>query len=81
MAQYVGKVAWFNNPKGYGFIACEGSGDVFCHYSAIQSDGYKTLKEGEAVEYDVEIGTNGRPQAANVKRLQSAPARPTVESV
>ena len=55
-----GTVKWFNNSKGFGFIAPEDGGkDVFVHYSAIQSDGYKTLAEGQAVSYDTEQGPKG----------------------
>ena len=68
MAHHQGTVAWFNNSKGYGFLQSEGIKDVFCHFSAIHGDGYKALKEGETVEFDVEDGQKG-PQAANVKRL------------
>ena len=60
-----GKVKWFNNSKGYGFIENEGGGDVFVHYSAIQGDGFKTLNEGESVEFEVSQGDKG-PQAINV---------------
>ena len=60
-----GKVKWFNNSKGYGFIENEGGGDVFVHYSAIQGDGIKTLNEGESVEFEVSQGDKG-PQAVNV---------------
>ena len=66
MAMFEGKVAWFNNAKGYGFLTHPAAKDVFCHYTAIQKDGYKSLKEGEAVEFDVVQGDHG-PQAANVK--------------
>lgn len=62
-----GKVKWFNNQKGYGFIAADDGADVFVHYSAIQIDGYKTLAEGQDVEFDVTEGPKGK-QAANVKR-------------
>lgn len=68
MAQFQGKVQWFNNAKGYGFLGAEGTNDVFCHFSAIQDEGYKSLNEGEPVEFDIEQGQKG-PQAANVKRL------------
>jgi len=61
-----GKVKWFNAEKGYGFI--EDGGDVFVHFSAIQSEGFKTLEEGQAVEFDVVQGNRGE-QAANVVRL------------
>jgi len=60
-----GKVKWFNNAKGYGFIEKEDGGDVFVHYSAIQGEGYKTLNEGENVEFDISQGEKG-PQAINV---------------
>ena len=60
-----GTVKWFNNSKGYGFIAHEGGEDVFVHFSAIQSEGYRTLQEGQTVEFTVEKGPKGL-QAANV---------------
>lgn len=60
-----GKVKWFNAEKGYGFIEREEGGDVFVHFSAIQADGFKTLEEGQAVEFDVVEGPRGE-QAANV---------------
>jgi CspA family cold shock protein len=61
-----GKVKWFNEAKGYGFIEPDGGGrDVFVHYSAIQGEGYKTLSEGQAVEFDIIQGEKG-PQASNV---------------
>jgi CspA family cold shock protein len=61
----VGTIKWFNGEKGYGFIAAEGGTDVFVHYSAIQMDGYKTLQEGQKVEFEVVQGQKG-PQAENV---------------
>lgn len=64
----IGKVKWFNAEKGYGFIEREDGGDVFVHFSAIQSEGFKTLEEGQAVEFDVVQGNRGE-QAANVVRL------------
>ena len=64
-AMQKGTVKWFNAEKGYGFIECEDGTDVFVHFSAISMEGYKTLQEGEAVEFDVIDGTKG-PQAANV---------------
>ncbi|HAY61711.1 MAG: cold-shock protein [Acidaminococcaceae bacterium] len=64
-----GKVKWFNAEKGYGFIEREDGGDVFVHYSAIQVDGYKTLEDGQAVEFDVVQGNRGE-QAANVKPIK-----------
>ena len=63
-----GKVKWFNAEKGYGFIEREDGGDVFVHFSAIQSEGFKTLEEGQAVEFDVVQGNRGE-QAANGVRL------------
>ena len=61
----IAKVKWFNNEKGFGFISVEGSDDVFVHFSAIQKDGYKTLEEGQAVNFEIVEGARG-PQAANV---------------
>ena len=63
-----GTVKWFNAEKGFGFISVEGVDDVFVHFSAINADGYKTLEEGQKVEFDVVDGAKG-PQAANVVRL------------
>ncbi|SET31908.1 cold shock protein (beta-ribbon, CspA family) [Salinibacillus kushneri] len=60
-----GTVKWFNAEKGYGFIQVEGADDVFVHYSAIQEEGFKTLDEGQSVEFEVVEGDRG-PQAANV---------------
>ncbi|MFO8151215.1 MAG: cold-shock protein [Trueperaceae bacterium] len=66
-----GTVKWFNNEKGFGFIAVEGGGkDVFCHFSAIQGDGYRSLNEGDEVEFEVEQGAKG-PQAKMVKVTRS----------
>ncbi|MGH9508437.1 MAG: cold-shock protein [Terriglobales bacterium] len=62
-----GTVKWFNATKGYGFIQRESGGDVFVHYSAIQSDGYRSLNEGETVEFEVQQGPKGL-QAANVTK-------------
>jgi CspA family cold shock protein len=64
----LGKVKWFNAEKGYGFIEREDGGDVFVHFSAIQTDGFKTLEEGQSVEFDIVEGNRG-PQAANVNKL------------
>ncbi|AAP08582.1 MULTISPECIES: cold shock-like protein CspB [Bacillus] len=63
-----GKVKWFNNEKGFGFIEMEGADDVFVHFSAIQGDGYKALEEGQEVSFDITEGNRG-PQAANVVKL------------
>ena len=63
-----GTVKWFSNEKGYGFIARQGGDDVFVHFSAIQIDGYKTLTEGQAVEFEITNGPKG-PQASNVRPL------------
>lgn len=63
-----GKVKWFNAEKGYGFIEREDGGDVFVHFSAIQSEGFKTLEEGQDVSFDIVEGNRG-PQAANVTKL------------
>ncbi|MGO4928928.1 cold-shock protein [Fundicoccus sp. Sow4_D5] len=62
-----GTVKWFNADKGFGFIERDGADDVFVHFSAIQTDGFKTLEEGQAVTFDVEQGNRG-PQAVNVNK-------------
>ena len=62
-----GKVKWFNNAKGYGFIGRDGGADVFVHYTAIVAEGYKTLQEGDSVEFEIVQGNKG-PQAANVTK-------------
>ena len=63
-----GKVKWFNAEKGYGFITTDEAKDVFVHYSAIQSEGFKTLDEGAAVSFDITESNRG-PQASNVTKL------------
>ncbi|MFH1460169.1 MAG: cold shock domain-containing protein [Candidatus Omnitrophota bacterium] len=63
-----GTVKWFNNHKGYGFIASESGSDVFVHHSAISGDGYKSLDEGQAVEFEVQQGPKGE-QAVNVVKI------------
>ena len=63
-----GTVKWFNESKGFGFIEQDGGNDVFVHYSAIKSDGFKTLKEGQKVQFEIVDGTKG-PAAANVTVL------------
>lgn len=62
-----GTVKWFNADKGFGFIERDGADDVFVHFSAIQTDGFKTLEEGQAVTFEVEQGNRG-PQAVNVNK-------------
>lgn len=63
-----GTVKWFNSEKGFGFIEVEGGNDVFVHFSAIQGEGYKTLDEGQQVEFEIVEGQRG-PQAENVVKL------------
>jgi CspA family cold shock protein len=63
-----GTVKWFNAEKGFGFISVQGEDDVFVHFSAINSEGYKTLEEGQEVEFEIVNGAKG-PQASNVVRL------------
>ena len=67
MAQ--GTVKWFNPDKGYGFISREDGDDLFVHFSEIQMDGFKTLDEGQKVEFDITTGQNGKLQASNVHKL------------
>jgi CspA family cold shock protein len=62
-----GKVKWFNDAKGYGFITQDGGEDVFCHFSAIVGDGYRSLKEGDPVQFEVTRGPKGL-QASNVRK-------------
>ena len=69
----IGKVKWFSDAKGYGFIEVEGRRDIFVHYSAIQKDGFKTLTEGQEVEFEIVDGAKG-PQAANVSAAAAAAA-------
>lgn len=67
----VGKIKWFNNDKGYGFIEGENDEDIFVHYSAIKQDGYKSLSEGQIVEYEL-LETEKGLQAINVKEVSNA---------
>ena len=74
MARTRGKVKWFNNAKGYGFIGREDGPDVFVHYSAITSEGYKSLEEGDEVEFDIVEGQKGPQADAVVRNRDSASA-------
>lgn len=64
-----GRVKWFSPAKGYGFIGQENGPDIFVHYSAIQSDGYRSLEDGDSVEFAVETGKSGKLQAADVMKV------------
>ena len=64
----VGTVKWFNPDKGYGFITREDGDDLFAHFSEIQTEGFKTLTEGQEVTFDVTTGQNGKPQASNIRK-------------
>ncbi len=68
MARLTGTVKWFNDAKGYGFISREGGPDVFVHFSAIQGSGFKSLQEGDRVEFEIVQGQKG-PQAADVTKV------------
>lgn len=68
-----GRVKWFNESKGYGFIEREGTDDIFVHYSAIEGEGFKTLKEGQAVEFETREGPKG-VQAVLVRRMEAQEA-------
>ena len=71
MAQ--GTVKWFNPEKGYGFISREDGDDLFVHYSEIEMDGYKTLDEGQPVEFEITTGQNGKLQASSVHKILDMP--------
>ena len=75
MSRITGQVKWLNNAKGYGFIEQPGDADIFVHYSAIQGDGYKTLTQGQEVEFEVTNGPKG-PQAENVTKTQLCVNKP-----
>ncbi|MFQ5905682.1 MAG: cold-shock protein [bacterium] len=64
-----GRVKWFNDQKGFGFIECEGGEDVFVHHSAIQGEGFRSLAEGDKVEFEIVDGPKGK-QATNVTRIE-----------
>ena len=64
-----GTVKWFSAAKGYGFIGCEQGDDIFVHHTAIQAEGYRELKEGDRVSFEVEAGSKGKPQAVRVSRV------------
>ncbi len=68
MSRTTGKIKWFNNSKGFGFIGQDDGADVFVHHSAIQGEGYKSLEEGDLVEFEVTQGQKG-PQAENVSKV------------
>jgi len=74
-AMVIGTVKWFNAAKGYGFIEKEDGGDLFVHFSAIQGDGFKTLGQGQKVQFDVVPGSKGE-QAANVSKVGDGPVEP-----
>lgn len=66
-----GRIKWFNNSKGYGFIGCDNGPDVFVHYSGITGDGFRTLQEGDLVRFDLVQGPKG-PQAAGVVKIDES---------
>jgi cold shock protein len=74
MTQYSGVVKWFNNAKGYGFLGHDDGSDVFVHFSSIQDEGYKSLKEGDQVSFDIVQGDKG-PQADKVERSGLPPRK------
>ena len=73
MTRTQGKIKWFDNEKGFGFISGDGEQDIFVHHTAILVDGYRSLKEGQRVEYDLEPGPKG-PKAINVRPMEAGQA-------
>ena len=69
MERFAGKVIWFNRVKGYGFIGRDGAPDVFVHYSQIEKEGYRSLEQGDSVEFEIADGPKGRPQASKVLKM------------
>jgi CspA family cold shock protein len=76
MSHMTGTVKWFNDAKGFGFIGREGGPDVFVHFTAIETTGFKSLAEGDQVEFEIVQGQKG-PQAANVKKVEAGAPTPT----
>lgn len=74
-----GTVKWFDSKKGFGFILGEGGEDIFVHFSVIQGDGFRSLKDGESVDYEFERGAKGL-LAKNVRRITSSPAKEQVKA-
>jgi CspA family cold shock protein len=70
MAQHTGQVKWFNNAKGYGFVGRDDGPDVFCHFTSIQADGYRGLKEGDDVDFDIIEGERAAPGRTRCESLQ-----------
>jgi CspA family cold shock protein len=75
MGQYKGTVKWFNNVKGYGFLGRDGGKDVFVHFSSIQKDGYKSLKEGDEVTFDIVQGDKGPQANCVIRQTASTPSQ------
>jgi CspA family cold shock protein len=77
MGQYIGIVKWFNSAKGYGFLGHEGGNDVFVHFSSIQKDGYKSLKQGEEVLFDIVNGAKGSQADRVIRQAKSTTSKAT----
>ena len=81
MSQHTGTVKWFNNSKGYGFLGRDDGGpDIFAHYTAIERPGYKTLREGEPVSFDIVNGPTGRLQADHIMKAKSENPSPEINA-